>query len=544
MSGPALSIEVPRGAPAECGALEQVRALARAPGFRGAEVRVDGSVVPHSVRLLPEQASISAWCDTRGLPPGLHEIVVTARWEDGEEDSAAVLVTVTVGEPMTRWPAPPIDLPLSPTVRIGDPGLPDALAAAADATPLILLDDNCTPTAGTLERLAAAFAGPGRPEVIIGDEAAALSDGRWLRWRKLAFQPERLPWLDHVGPLLAVGPRAAAVLHAARPPATVYDHALELLDHGLPSISLPHVLATTPVARLPEDGPAQRAAVERLAQRRRRPVEVADGPEAGLRTVRWPLAAAPEIVAVVPSRTPALAEGCLAALARHTGYPRLRVVLVDSSPDAEEMERVVAGAPLATTRLRYPAGEEFNYQRAVNAGAREARGAHVLFLNDDVRALRPGWLSEMAELLTLPGVGIVGAFLLLPDGRIQHAGVQIGSGTGHLYHDAPGDARGHRLELLVPANPEAVTGACMLARAEVLEQLGGHDERYVHVYGDVDLCLRAGRAGWRIAFCASARLEHQESASYAGDVAPSDVERFTLAYQGQHDPGQSHTVPT
>ena len=78
------------------------------------------------------------------------------------------------------------------------------------------------------------------------------------------------------------------------------------------------------------------------------------------------------------------------------------------------------------------------------------------------------WLKRMVELLTLPGVGIVGAFLRFPDGR---SSMPVCRRRGHQsrYHDAPGDARGHRFELLVPGNPPAVTGACMLVRREVLD---------------------------------------------------------------------------
>jgi GT2 family glycosyltransferase len=371
-----------------------------------------------------------------------------------------------------------------------------------------------------------------------------VAEKRWMRWRKRAFQPEALPCVDLVGPLLAVGPRAADVLCDALPlRAGIYGLALELLDRGLQTLALPHVLALTPQARMPTDDAPARAAVERLAARRGRPVTIGDGPVAGLREVRWPVPAAPGVVAVIPSCTPALAARCLAGVAERTSYAGLRAVVVDSSADEDEMRRVVEAAPIPATRVRYPSGEPFNYQVAVNLGARQAADAEeVLFLNDDVLPLTSDWLTRMVELLTLPGVGIVGALLRYPDGRIQHAGVQIGEGSGHRYHDAPGDARGHRFELLVPGNPEAVTGACMLVRAELLEQLGGHDERYVHVYGDVDLCYRASQRGWRVAWCPGAALEHLESASYGSAVDEGDIGRFLELWRHDRAPTTSNRV--
>ena len=366
-----------------------------------------------------------------------------------------------------------------------------------------------------------------------------------MRWRKRAFQPEALPSIDGVGPLLAVGPRAADVLCDALPPsAGLYGFALELLDRGLRTAAVPQVLAMTPAPRLPVDDAAGRRAIERLAERRGRPVVIRAGRITGLREVRWPLDDPPDVVAVVPSRTPALLESCLAGLAERTRYRALRATVVGSGDDDDAMRRVTEAADIPATYVRYPPGERFNYQRAVNLGARHADGAHVLFLNDDVTPLTPDWLTRMVELLTLPRVGIVGALLRHPDGRIQHAGVQIGEGFGHRYHDAPADARGHRFELVVPGNPEAVTGACMLARHEVLEQVGGHDEQFAHVYGDVDLCFRAADLGWRVAWCPGAELEHQESASYGSAVDAEDIVRFGERWRRDRDLSPSARLST
>jgi GT2 family glycosyltransferase len=408
----------------------------------------------------------------------------------------------------------------------------------------MLLGADGEPAPGALERIAGEVRDADGVDVLIGDEAALIGDGRWVRWRKRAFQPEALPAIDQVGPVLVVGPRAAAILRAALDavPRDLYAFALELLDHDLQTYAVPHVLALTPAARLPADGAIARAAIERLAARRGRRVTVAAGPATGVREVRWPLDDPPEVVAVIPSRTPALVARCLAAVHARTHYPALRVVVVDSSDEGSEMRRVVAEAPLAATCVPYPAGERFNYQRAVNLGADQAGGADVLFLNDDVEPLEPGWLTAMVELMTLPGVGIVGALLRHPDGRLQHAGVQIGEGFGHRYHDAPGDACGHRFELLVPGNVEAVTGACMLVRGEVLRQLDGHDERFVHVYGDVDLCFRAAERGWRTAWTPRAELEHLESASYGSELDSDDIRRFGDRWHRDRDQRPSRQV--
>jgi GT2 family glycosyltransferase len=537
-------IVTPHGAPAYGGALEWVKAMVVPPeGFEGAEVAVDGVPVVHVARSLSDCVALSAWCDSRGQPPGLHAISVTAHWAGGVSAYETRLLVVGVGSPAAQWPAAGGDAEAVGVTRIGASDLTESLAeTAGGGPPLVILGDDCELADGARERIAAAF-GDGDTDVVIGDEAARVAGGRWLRWRKEAFQPEALPCADQVGPLLAVGPRAAEVLRGAGgAPAGIYGLALELIDSGLSTVALPQVLALTPEARMPHDDEQQREAVRRLATRRGREVRIEAGAVTGLRDVRWPVADPPAITAVVPSRTPELAARCLAGLADCTDHVRLRVVIVDSSGDPEAMLAAARTSSLPASVVGYPAGERFNYQRAVNIGWRKAGDADVLFLNDDVRPLRPDWLMRMAELLTLPRVGVVGALLRHPDGRIQHAGARTGAGFGHRYHDAPGDARGHRLELMAPGNFEAVTGACMLVGGDVLAALGGHDERYVHVCGDVDLCFRAAELGWRVAWCPGAELEHLESATYGTAVNDADLELFYARWRRDRDSSPSFRV--
>ena len=542
---PRIAIQSPHGRPARGGALEWVTASASPTGaFETLTVEVDGQPVPTGVRPVGVDIFVSAWCDTRGLPPGVHTITVTGTLADGDTVTATLLLTVTLGQPVEWWTDPTDESTGIGLSSLGDPGFEEALARTAlGGPPLVILAQDGTPGPGALEQIAAAFTGPSAPDVVIGDDAALIGEDRWLRWRKRAFQSDALPAIDQVGPLLAVGPRAADVLCDALPAtAGIYGLALELVDRGFQTLAVPHVLALTTEARLPVDGAAARAAVERLADRRGRRVVIEPGPVTGLRDVRWPLADEPAVVAIVPSRTPELAAHCLAALAERTDHGNLRVVLVDSADDPEGMVRVADDAAVPTTLVRYPTGEPFNYQRAVNLGTDGVTEELVLLLNDDVTPLNADWLTRMAELATLPGVGAVGALLRHPDGRIQHGGVQIGEGTGHLYHDAPADAPGHRFELLVPGNPEAVTGACLLLRREALVAVGGLDEDYVHVYGDVDLCFRLQEHGWRIAWCPGAELEHLESASYGKAVHVGDIARFGERWK--RDRGGAHRVRT
>lgn len=525
---PSVALVLPSAPAAFGGAMEHIVALITPaqPGLT-AEVRVDGATVPCTLRAMRDGVAVSAWCDTRGLPSGIHEIEVSAAHDDGPRASAACLLTVVLGESAGE-PASAAEGVEIAVIAADDPGLGAALSGTARGRrPLVVLTPGTELAPGGRDRIGAAFAGAVAPDLVIADEASMLGDERWLRWRKHGFQPETLPCVDQVGPLLAVGPRAAAVLCDGPPLSTPYELALELLDHELRAVAIPSVACLTPAARLPTDDASARAAVQRLAERRGRPVTIAAGAVSGLREVRWPLADPPDIAVVIASRTADLTARCLAGLSAATDYPRLRAIVVDSTEDRRSLAAAVAASPLPVTHLPYPEGEPFNYQRAVNLGAAAAGDAHVLFLNDDVVPLTSDWLERMAELLTLDGVGVVGAMLRFPDGRIQHAGVSLTPGLHHVAHDAPGDWKGRHFALCVPGNPPAVTGACMLVRREVLAQIDGHDEGFVHVFGDIDLCLRARAAGWRVAWCPGAELEHLESATYGSLVTEADSDRYT-----------------
>ena len=164
----------------------------------------------------------------------------------------------------------------------------------------------------------------------------------------------------------------------------------------------------------------------------------------------------------------------------------------------------------------------FNFAALCNAGAAVAGEGLLAFVNDDVLVAEPDWLTALAAEAVRPDVGAVGAMLLYPDGRIQHAGVTLGLGpqgaAGHDLRGRPADEPGPQSRLLVQREATAVTAACLVVGKTKFDAVGGFDATAFPVaFNDVDLCLRLAERGWRTIWTPHTRLVHLESATRGSD---------------------------
>ena len=139
----------------------------------------------------------------------------------------------------------------------------------------------------------------------------------------------------------------------------------------------------------------------------------------------------------------------------------------------------------------------FNFSRLVNEGVRQANGALVVLLNDDMEVISESWLEEMAGQAQRQSIGAVGAFLFYPDRTIQHAGLILGivGPANHAHRYAREDSPGYFGRLLIVANYAAVTGACLMVKKQLFIEAGGLDEDLAVAYNDVDFCLQSAEKG-------------------------------------------------
>jgi GT2 family glycosyltransferase len=123
----------------------------------------------------------------------------------------------------------------------------------------------------------------------------------------------------------------------------------------------------------------------------------------------------------------------------------------------------------------------------------------------------------MLEHSQRPEVGVVGAKLLFPYGSIQHCGVLLGAGiptkfaaVGHALSRCP-DSGGYFGRANIISNYSAVTGACMMMRKCLFEEIGGFDDNLPYAFNDIDLCLRVREKGYLVVYTPYAILYHLEA---------------------------------
>jgi len=219
---------------------------------------------------------------------------------------------------------------------------------------------------------------------------------------------------------------------------------------------------------------------------------------------------------------------CIRSIRSLTRYPDYEIIIVDNGSVQDATRRLFKefAADPAIRILSRP--EPFNFSRLNNAAARAATGAILGLINNDIEVTHAAWLDEMVALAIRPETGCVGAKLMYPDGRLQHAGVVIGLGgvAGHAHRFARADDPGYLGRLRSVHEVGAVTAACLVIRREVYDAVGGLDEELTVAFNDVDFCLKVHAAGYLNLWTPFAALIHHESASRGRDLTPAKAKRF------------------
>lgn len=230
---------------------------------------------------------------------------------------------------------------------------------------------------------------------------------------------------------------------------------------------------------------------------------------------------APVVSVIIPAFNHfAHTHNCLRSLAEHASGLAHEIIVVDDCSHDETPQRLgeIAGVRV----VRNP--RNLGFIGACNAGAAQARGSFLVFLNNDTRVTE-GWLEALWALFEeRSDCGLVGAKLVYPDGRLQEAG-------GIVFQDASGWNYGRFDDPQAPAynyvrEVDYCSGAAIMIRRVLFEELGGFDACYAPAYyEDTDLAFRVRAAGLKAYYQPRSQVIHYEGISSGTDVT-SGTKRF------------------
>ncbi len=219
---------------------------------------------------------------------------------------------------------------------------------------------------------------------------------------------------------------------------------------------------------------------------------------------------------------------CLDSL-KKDGYANYEVIIAENNSEDPETFAYYDKVSSEDERIRVVVWKGiFNYSAINNFAAERAKGELLLFLNNDTEFMEGGALRELAASALKPGAGASGAMLYYGDKTIQHGGVIIGMGgfAAHALWSLTDRDEKYYPFSLCEREVSGVTGACLMVRRSVYEEVGGMSEDFVVALNDVDLCLKIRAAGYEILFNPYAKLYHYESKSRGYEDTMEKQARF------------------
>jgi O-antigen biosynthesis protein len=270
-----------------------------------------------------------------------------------------------------------------------------------------------------------------------------------------------------------------------------------------------------------------------------------DATDSGVYHLEPALREEPLVSIIVPSRGTAreiryepklLVKHLVQSIAETSTYANYEIVCVldaDTPPNVPRELREVGDERLRLVEYDRP----FDFSAKINVGAIRSRGEHLLLLNDDIEVATPNWIERMVMYSSLPEIGAVGGRLVIEDGRLQHIVVRFEDGLpGHMYYGFSGDYPGYANDVRVAQNALAVTGACVMTRRELFEQVGGLSTIFPVNYNDVDYCLKLHHSGHRIVYDPDLVMVHFESSSRSMEVEDWEKDRLRQRWQWKTSP--------
>ncbi len=257
-------------------------------------------------------------------------------------------------------------------------------------------------------------------------------------------------------------------------------------------------------------------------------------------------------VVIVNYRTYAELDACIASVMPAPASDR-EVIVVDHSSSTPDLERLSAKFPGVRVA---PTSTNPGFSAGINAGARLARGRHLLIINPDTR-IQPAAVGAMASFLDAHrDTAVVGARVEDPGGTVQRSARRFPTmltglaGRSSLFTRVWPDNPLSRRDTLADATTVAprevdwVAGSCMAVSAEAFRRVGGMDEQFFLYWEDADLCKRLKETGWKTVYLPSAVAVHGvgRSRRHAPALSVRAFHRSAYLYFRKHRAGRFRLV--
>lgn len=203
---------------------------------------------------------------------------------------------------------------------------------------------------------------------------------------------------------------------------------------------------------------------------------------------------------------------CLKSIKKYSENIDYEIIVADdtSTDMTMELERVVQGIKVIRNKQNY------QFLISCNRASKEANGEYLVFLNNDTQ-VQKDWLKALLDLLEANSrIGLAGSKLIYPNGLVQEAGGIVWKDGGVLQYGnnrQPGEK-----ELNFLREADYISGASIMIRKSLWEEIGGFDERFSPAYyEDVDLAFEVRRRGYKVVYQPESEVVHFEGVTESLD---------------------------
>ncbi|MFC1856105.1 glycosyltransferase, partial [Thermodesulfobacteriota bacterium] len=232
---------------------------------------------------------------------------------------------------------------------------------------------------------------------------------------------------------------------------------------------------------------------------------------------------------------------CVESVLEKAGYENIEIILVNNM-SKEKATLEYLNELKGNDHIKILDYDKiFNFSAINNFAVEKATGKYILLLNNDTKAISDDFIVTLKEHAERAEVGAVGAKLLYDNMTNQHAGIVLGVGgiANHSLLGYHNDDNSYFGLANIQRNLSAVTGACLMLKKSVFEEVGGFDETNLKVaFNDVDLCLKIMKAGYLNVYTPYCQLYHFESISRGAALDKDEVDFMMDKYDGllKNDP--------